>query len=159
MKIYTFSFNEMHLEILSGKFRPSCLGFQCVQIQSCHNFAEITTAQLPWLICCGLSKSVSWGSFHERFFHRISNLMKISFCSHLSGSKVIAMKVCTCHDSSAVMACGKFCGDMINHKESTLKHIFHRIWMGGLENHIFQCMGKISYPYIERYIIHWEVKL
>ena len=70
-----------------------------------------------------------WGPFHERFFHRYSNSLGISFCSHPSYSKVVAMKFCTCHDSCADVACAKFCSDMIINIEVTLKPIFHWIWI------------------------------
>ena len=33
-----------------------------------------------------------WGPFHERFFHRNSNSIEISFCSHLNCNEVIATK-------------------------------------------------------------------
>ena len=44
-------------------------------------------------------KWMCWGPFHELFFHCNSNSMRISFCSHPSGSEMIARKICTWHDS------------------------------------------------------------
>ena len=55
--------------------------------------------------------------------------MEISFCSHPSTNKVIATKFGTWHDSWAVVACAKFCCDMINCNWIRAKWIFHRIWI------------------------------
>ena len=63
----------------------------------------------------------------ERFFHRNSNALKISFCSHPRSGQVIPLKFCTCYDTCAVVACAKFCSGMIPCNDVTLKPIFHRI--------------------------------
>ena len=63
----------------------------------------------------------SWGSFHERFFYRNSNLMKTSLCSHPNYSKVVTTKLCTLYDSCAVIACAKFCSNMISYNGVTQK--------------------------------------
>ena len=55
--------------------------------------------------------------------------MEISFCSHPSTNKVIATKFGTWHDSWAVVACAKFCCDMINCNWIRAKWFFHRIWI------------------------------
>ena len=68
-------------------------------------------------------KYMNRGPIHERFFHRISNSTEISFYSKPSGSIVIPMKFCPRHNSSAVVACAKFCSDMMNNNGFTLKHI------------------------------------
>ena len=78
------------------------------------------------------TETVPVGQFHERFFHRDSNLMGIVFCSHPSWSEVIAMKFCTWHDSCAAVACAKCCNDLIPYNGATLTPIFHHI---GLTNH------------------------
>ena len=39
--------------------------------------------------------------------------MEISFFSSLNSNKVIAIRFCPCHDSSALVACAKFCRDLI----------------------------------------------
>ena len=49
--------------------------------------------------------------------------------SHPSCSEVIAIKFCTWHDSCIVVACAKFCSDMIPYNGVTLKPIFHQIWI------------------------------
>ena len=51
------------------------------------------------------AQSVSWALFHQLVFHCNSNSMRISFHSHLDSNIVIATKFCTCHDSTAVVAC------------------------------------------------------
>ena len=47
--------------------------------------------------------------------------MEISFCSHQSCIEVITTKFCTWQDSCAVVACAKFCSDMIPYSGVTLK--------------------------------------
>ena len=54
-------------------------------------------------------------------FHCNSNSMEISFCSHLSWSKVIAMKFSTWHNSCAVVTCAKFCSNMIYYNEDAME--------------------------------------
>ena len=77
-------------------------------------------------------------------FHRNSNFMEISFCSHPSCSEMIAMEFCTWQDSCAVMACAKFCSDVIPYNRVTLKQIFYRIWITIWKNgswNEYQLMG------------------
>ena len=49
----------------------------------------------------------------QTIFHRNSNSMEISCCSHPSCSEVIVKEFCTWHDSCAVVACAKFCSDIM----------------------------------------------
>ena len=53
--------------------------------------------------------------------------MEIPVHPHPSCSEVIAMKFCTCHDSTAVVACADMCKDMVPYNGVTLKLIFRRI--------------------------------
>ena len=55
--------------------------------------------------------------------------MEISFCSHSNTNKVIATKFGTWHDSWAVVACAKFCSDMITGNWIRAKWNVHRIWI------------------------------
>ena len=55
--------------------------------------------------------------------------MEISFCSHLNTNKVIATIFGTWHNSWAVVACAKFCCDMITSYWTRAKCNFHRIWI------------------------------
>ena len=85
--------------------------------------------------------------FTKRCFHHNSNSQEISLCSHPSCNEVIATKFCTCHDSCAVMACAKFCSDMILCNDLTLKPIFYWIcitmengsWIGPQVLFVVQC--------------------
>ena len=54
--------------------------------------SPIVSETPPWF-CCGCI--ITLGPFQEWFFHHNSSLMDISFCSHPSYSKVIAMKFCS----------------------------------------------------------------
>ena len=67
----------------------------------------------PW------DQSQNRDPFHERFSHRNSNSLEISFCSRPSYSEVIAIKFCTWHDSCAVVPCAKFCSGMIPYNINT----------------------------------------
>ena len=55
--------------------------------------------------------------------------MEISFCSHPNTNKVIATIFGTWHDSWAVVACAKFCCDMVISNWKRAKWNFHRIWI------------------------------
>ena len=65
----------------------------------------------------------------KQFLHHNSNVMEISFCSHPNTNKVIATIFGTWHDSWAVVACAKFCRDMISSNWIKAKWNFHRIWI------------------------------
>ena len=89
--------------------------------------------------------------FHKRLFHRIPNSMVNAFCSHPSGSKIIVMKWCIWRESSRIVACGKFCSDMINRNGFTLKYIFHRIYPS--DGKIVHKMDLRPPPFHERNIL------
>ena len=55
--------------------------------------------------------------------------MEISFCSHPNTNKVITTIFGTWHDSWAVVACAKFCCDMVISNWIRAKWNFHRIWI------------------------------
>ena len=55
--------------------------------------------------------------------------MEISFCSHPNTNKVIATIFGTWHDSWAVVACAKFCCDVVISNWIRAKWNFHRIWI------------------------------
>ena len=52
-----------------------------------------------------------------------------SFCSHPNSTKVVASKLCTCHNSTAVVACAKFWSNMMTTNGITIKWILHGIWI------------------------------
>ena len=57
------------------------------------------------------------------------DVMEISFCSHPNTNKVIATIFGTWHDSWAVVACAKFCCDVIISNWIRAKWNFHHIWI------------------------------
>ena len=67
--------------------------------------------------------------FYEHFFHRNSNSIENSFCSHPSCRKVITMKFCTWHNSCDVVACVQFHSEMISCNGVAPKSNFHWISM------------------------------
>ena len=68
-------------------------------------------------------------SSNSVFFHHNYASIEISFCFHSRCLEVITMKLCSWHNSCAVMTYAKFCGDMIPYNGVVLKPIFHRIWI------------------------------
>ena len=72
------------------------------------------------------------------FTKNISSWTKISFNSHPSVSKAIATKYCTCHDSTAVVACAKICSDVIPKNEIIAKLISYP---PGISSENFQWHG------------------
>ena len=56
--------------------------------------------------------------------------METSPCHNSVAGHQIATNFCTCHDSTAVVPCTKFCSDHGNHGvEVRVKRNFHRIWI------------------------------
>ena len=114
IEIYIFSFKKMNLKMLSGKWRPFCL---CLNVLSNCLDACITPLS-PNLTCYGNEEQ------NHCFHHTLSNpdlgicysptlIIKICkfyhvFSCSMNNNGQITMKLCTCHDSHAVMACAKF---------------------------------------------------
>ena len=77
-------------------------------------------------------ETLSWSLWRHcndlLFFHHNSNVMEISYCSHLNFNQPIAPSFFTCHDSCAVMACAKSWNDIITKNWITVKRNFHQIW-------------------------------
>ena len=71
----------------------------------------------------------SQGPFQERFFACNSNSMEASPCCNSVVGHQIATMFCTCHDSTAVVPCTKFCSDHCIRIEMKVKRNFHRIWI------------------------------
>ena len=63
------------------------------------------------------------------FFDRYSNTMETSPCHNSLAGHQIATNFCTCHDSTAVVPCTKFCSDHGIRIEVGVKRNFHRIWI------------------------------
>ena len=63
------------------------------------------------------------------FFAHNSNSMETSPCHNSVAGHQIATFFCTCHDSTAVVPCTKFCNDHCIRIEVRVKRNFHRIWM------------------------------
>ena len=55
--------------------------------------------------------------------------METSPCHNSVAGHQIATNFCTCHDSTAVMPCDKFCSNHCIRIEVRVKRNFHRIWI------------------------------
>ena len=55
--------------------------------------------------------------------------METSPCHNSVAGHQIATNFCTCHDSTAVVPCTKFCSDHYIRIEVRVKRNFHRIWI------------------------------
>ena len=53
----------------------------------------------------------------------------ITFYSYLNSIQLIAIKICTCHESYAVMACAKLYGDVVIRKWMKIRWNCYQIWM------------------------------
>ena len=109
-----------------------CDGWPAVKYEEVHHalFDRIvTSSQSINIEGQGKHPSEIRNSCHKQFFHHNSNVMEISFCSHPNTNEVIATIFGTWHDSWAVMACAKFCCDMITSNWIRAKCNFHRIWI------------------------------
>ena len=80
--------------------------------------------------------------------------MITSLCCNSIAGHQIATNFCTCHDSTAVVPCTKFCSDYGIRVEVRVKRNFHRIWITmekpfvkrgpgswNLQVHEFSCCG------------------
>ena len=59
--------------------------------------------------------------------------MELSFWSHLDSNKLKATKVCTWHDSCAVVACAKLCYYLRSSNWIKGKRSFHGIWIARIK--------------------------
>ena len=64
------------------------------------------------------------GPYDRWFSTQNSNSMKISFCCCLNSNEVITTKFCTCHDSTAVVACAQFYSDLMAENEIMMNIFF-----------------------------------
>ena len=73
--------------------------------------------------------------------------MKISFYSHPNSDAVIATKFSTWHDSCIVVACAKFCCDMITNSWITAKWNLHPNWIGARPQHWYHIIVFLAHYY------------
>ena len=66
-------------------------------------------------------------------FSRNYNSMETSPCHNSIAGHQIATNFCTCHDSTAVVPCTKFCSNHCIRIEVRVKRNFHRVWIA-IEN-------------------------
>ena len=71
-----------------------------------------------------------WGGLFMNDFSIVIQIQwEVHSCSLSCCNEVIAVKFCTWQDSCAVVACAKFCSDLIPYNKVTPKPIFHLIWI------------------------------
>ena len=88
------------------------------------------TGNLQSLLLSGENKNRPGARFTNDFFARNSNSMETSRCCNSVAGHQIATNFCTCHDSTAVVPCTKFCSDHCIRIEMRVKRNFlHRIWI------------------------------
>ena len=95
------------------------------------NFSDVRTFMAQNSFFHGLMPIgwLAWVPFHLRFFARNSNSMETWPWRYSVAGHQIATNVCTCHDSTAVVPCTKFCSDHCIRIEMRVKQNFHRIWI------------------------------
>ena len=85
-------------------------------------------------VVCKMSAIFKRGPSHWWIFARNSNPIKtLPCCNSIAGYR-IATNLCTCHDSTAVMACTKLCSDHYIKIKERVKRNFHKIWIA-MEKH------------------------
>ena len=119
------------------------LGFSVLTIQ------YISQLELPLHVSF---HEYTWVPFHQQFYHRNSNSMKISFHSHLDSDTMIVTNVWIWHDSCAVVACAKICCDLMTANGITARWSFHRIWITGKNGPL----DVFKYSYME-YCCWWRI--
>ena len=130
---FSIRFACILVSILMLGFIYFCLdALNMYKVNKCHDILcmrRCVVVFLPHFLQAFHHSWGSWGPFHDfqRFFHRNSNSVEISFCSHPSYNQVIAMKFYTWHDSCAVVACAKFCSDIVPYSGVTLRLILSNL--------------------------------
>ena len=81
--------------------------------------------------------------------------MEISFCSHPNTNQVIATIFGTWHDSWAVVACAKFCCDMVISNWIRAKWNFHRIWIVMEKSLVKWAPGLLTHYWPLKRTNHW----
>ena len=75
----------------------------------------------------GAHYTTSQGSISQRVYKLIINILEKKLCCfYMENNGQIRPQFCTCHDSSAVMACAKLWSDWIIHIKCRAKRIFTR---------------------------------
>ena len=117
------------------------------------------------------SKTQIQGPVSLTFFARNSNSMETLPCHNAVAGHQIATNFCTCHDSTAVVPCAKFCSDHCIRIEVRVKRNFHRKfelqwkkrYWNGTQSHIqdldkvlsikeyteMLCFNNLSFPLID----------
>ena len=71
--------------------------------------------------------------------------MEFTFCCNsIHDTGMIATKFCTCHDSTAVVACAKFCSNHFIKVLVIVKGNFHQIWITSKKSLVKYAPGKYS---------------
>ena len=97
--------------------------------ESRNSSSSIDNSSLPLSLCHLLTTHVyTWARFTKGFSIAIQIRWKFLFHSHLDFNTVIATNFCTWQDSSAVVACAKFCCDLMANNRITARRSFHQIW-------------------------------
>ena len=79
--------------------------------------------------------------------------METSSCCKFVAGHQIATNFCTCHDSTAVVPCTKFCSDLCIRLEMRVKRNFHRIWNAMEKPLVKRCPG----PCFNIYMYHLTI--
>ena len=112
-----------HGDVLSEE---DCLDLKLVTSINCEIILHQMLCTLHVLI---IITYINRGGIEMDFtniFHN-SNSIGISFSCKLIAGDHIAIKLCICHDSTAVVSCAKFCSDHYTRIWMRAKLIFHHI--------------------------------
>ena len=104
------------------------------RVHNSHMYNVQSGVGTPWYIARHLRWCQLWNSDDERprFSRPVSLTVSLtSFQSHLNSNTVIATKLCTWHDSCAVLACAKICCYLMACNGVMARRNFHRIWIAG----------------------------
>ena len=90
-------------------------------------YCKSAVTPLPWSYC---SLVLSY-QFYNQFYHNISYVMEIWFCSCKNSFEVITPEFCMWHGNCVVMACAQFCRNTITRNGITInwaKYLFTYTW-------------------------------
>ena len=137
---YIFIFTSSQLRYIRYDHRFFTRGSQsCINLQA---YTKISLAVHRQTL------SGAQGPVSLTLYARNSNSMETSPCHNSVAGQQIATSFCTCHDSTAVVPCTKFCSDHCIRIETRVKRSFHRIWVAMGESLVKRCPGQIYLPVI-----------
>ena len=116
-------------------WKPIILSWLCTSFREKHNhvffftYGSMLIAKIPWIVTLEIQTCPASFMILLHVFYAPS-----SWCGGLAACALWAALWATCHDSSAVVACAKFCADLNTRNEITMIEVLFWIWKLCIKN-------------------------